>query len=60
MFAQAGDKVNEGIPLVLYTWTPSACITPLRPGDNVYWMGVENILDDSNPANQVGGENHSQ
>ena len=60
MFARAVDRVNEGIPMVLYTWTPSPYITELRPGDNVYWMGVENILDDSNPANQVGGENHSQ
>ena len=39
---------------------PSAYITQMRPGDSVYWMGVENILDDSNPANQVYGEDHSQ
>ena len=60
MFNQAVRRVNEGIPMVLYTWTPSAYITELRPGDNVYWMGVENILDDSNPAYLQGGESHSQ
>ena len=60
MFAQAVDNVGEGIPMVLYTWTPTAYITQLRPGDNVYWMGVNEILDDSNPANQEGGEKHSQ
>ena len=60
MFAQAVNRVNEGIPMVMYAWTPTMYITRLRPGDNVYWMGVENILDDSNPANQVGGETHTQ
>ena len=60
MFAQAVDNVGEGIPMVLYTWTPTAYITQLRPGDNVYWMGVNDILDDSNPAEQEGGEEHSQ
>ena len=60
MFAQAVDSANENVPMVAYTWTPSAYITQLRPGDNVYWMGVDDILDDSNPANQEGGEEHSQ
>ncbi len=60
MFAQAVDSANEGVPMVAYTWTPSAYITQLRPGDNVYWMGVDAILDDSNPANQEGGAAHSQ
>ena len=60
MFAQAVDNVGEGIPMVLFTWTPSYYITQFRPGDNVYWMGVDEILDDSNPANQEGGESHSQ
>ena len=60
MFAQALDNVDEGIPMVFYTWTPTVYITQLRPGDNVYWMGVDEILDDSNPANQEGGELHTQ
>ena len=60
MFAQAVDSANEGVPMVAYTWTPSAYITQLRPGDNVYWMGVDEILDDSNPSGTEGGEEHSQ
>ena len=60
MFAEALAKVDRGVPVVIYTWTPSAYIARLRPGDNVYWMGMERILDSSNPANQVGGEQHSQ
>ena len=60
MFAQAVDNVGEGLPMVLFTWTPSAYITELRPGDNVYWMGMERVLDGSNPANQEYGEEHDQ
>ena len=46
--------------MVAYTWTPSAYITELRLGDNVYWIGVDDVLDDSNPVGQEGGEEHSQ
>ena len=56
MWAQATDMVNEGLPVVAYTWTPSAYITTIRPGDNAYWIGLEYILDDSNPMGQDGGE----
>ena len=30
------------------------------PGVNVYWLGTDAVLDDSNPANQDGGEKHDQ
>lgn len=60
MFAQAVDAADEGLPMVIYMWTPSAYITHLRPGDNVYWLGVESILDDSNPTGFEGGEEHDQ
>ena len=60
MFAQAVDAANENLPMVIYMWTPSAYITLLRPGDNVYWLGVESILDDSNPTGFEGGEAHDQ
>ena len=56
MWAQAVDMVNEGLPVVAYTWTPSAYITQIRPGDNAYWIGLEYVLDDSNPMGQEGGE----
>ena len=60
MFAEAVAKVEAGEPAVIYTWTPTAYITQLRPGDNVYWLGVESVLDDSNPTGFEGGEAHDQ
>ena len=60
MVDQAVNNVDDDIPTVIFSWSPSAHVTLLRPGDNVYWMGVDEILDDSNPANLDGGEVHSQ
>ena len=60
MFAEATAKANAGEPMVIYTWTPSAYITELRPGDNVYWLAAEDVLDDSNPTGIEGGEGHDQ
>ena len=60
MFAEATAKVEAGEPAVMYTWAPSAYITILRPGDNVYWLAVEDVIDDSNPLGIEGGEGHDQ
>ena len=60
MFAEATVKANAGEPMVIYTWTPSAYITELRPGDNVVWLAVEEVIDDSNPTGLAGGERHDQ
>ncbi|HCB36812.1 MAG TPA: hypothetical protein DEP66_00975, partial [Acidimicrobiaceae bacterium] len=60
MFAAALDDVNAGRPAVIYTWTPSAYVTQLLPGKNVYWIGYESILDDSNPLGLEGGAELSQ
>ncbi|MDX1689666.1 MAG: glycine betaine/L-proline ABC transporter substrate-binding protein ProX [Acidimicrobiia bacterium] len=60
MAAEATAKADEGTPMVIYTWTPSAYITNLRPGDNVVWLGVKEVLDDSNPAGLDGGAEHDQ
>ena len=60
MFAQAVDNADDGKAMVMYTWTPTSYLTQLRPGDNVYWMGVENVIDDSNPLGVEGGEAWSQ
>ena len=60
MFAEAATKANAGEPAVIYTWTPSAYIAHLRPGDNVYWLAMENVLDDSNPLGLEGGEQFDQ
>ena len=60
MFAEAVAKANDGDPMVIYTWTPSYYIAQLRPGDNVVWLGVEDVLDDSNPLGLPGGEGWDQ
>ncbi len=60
MFAEAVARANAGAPMVVYTWTPSSYITQLRPGDNVVWLGVDDVLDGSNPLGREGGEGWSQ
>ena len=60
MVAEAITKANAGEPAIVYTWTPSAYITELRPGDNVVWLEVSDVIDDSNPTGVEGGEEHDQ
>jgi glycine betaine/proline transport system substrate-binding protein len=60
MMAEAVTKANAGEPMVIYTWTPSAYITQLVPGENVYWLTVDEVIDDSNPLGVEGGEGHNQ
>ncbi len=60
MVAEAVTKANAGEPMVIYTWTPSAYITQLIPGENVYWLTVDEVIDDSNPLGVEGGEGHNQ
>lgn len=60
MFAEAEAKVAEDKPIIIYTWTPSTYVSRLIPGQNVYWLGAETVLDDSNPTGQDGGEDHNQ
>lgn len=60
MVGEAVSKAQAGEPMVIYTWTPSAPITKLIPGTNVYWLAVDEVIDDSNPTNQEGGESHDQ
>ncbi|MEM9564968.1 MAG: glycine betaine/L-proline ABC transporter substrate-binding protein ProX [Actinomycetota bacterium] len=60
MVAEAVTKADAGEPAIIYTWTPSAYITQLRPGDNVLWLEVNEVIDDSNPSGVDGGEEHDQ
>ena len=60
MFAEAASRIEKDEPVVLYTWTPSSYITRVRPGDNVMWIGVEDVVDDSNPLGRDGGEEWDQ
>ena len=52
--------MTAGRPTIIYTWTPSQYIAGLQPGVDVYWMGMDRILDDSNPASLPGGEKFDQ
>ncbi len=49
MFAEAVAKVEDGEPVIVYTWSPSGYLTRLIPGENVVWLAVEheNVLDGS-------------
>ena len=60
MIAEATDRANAGEPAIIYTWTPSAYVTQMIPGDNAMWISVDNELDDSNCAGQDGGDQWAQ
>ena len=60
MFASALNDVNGGRPMLLYIWTPSVHTEQIVPGQNVVWLSVENVLDDSNPLGEDGGESYDQ
>ena len=60
MIAEATDLANAGEPMVIYTWTPSAYITQLIPGDNVMWISVEGEVTDANCSGQENAEQYAQ
>ena len=62
LFAEFVNRVRSDEPAVIYTWTPSSYVVEMVPGVDVYWLSVEedSVLDDSNPLELQGGENHSQ
>lgn len=39
-FAEAVARVNNGEPVLYYTWTPSGFVYKLPPGEDVTWVGV--------------------
>ena len=49
MVAEAVGRAADGIPFIIYTWTPSAYVTQLIPGDNAMWLAIEesSVLDGS-------------
>lgn len=56
----AVEAAGRGAPVVVAAADPSRLVTQLRPGAEMYWLGVESILDDSNPLGLHQGELHSQ
>jgi len=49
MVAEAVGRAADGVPFIIYTWTPSAYVTQLIPGDNAMWLAMEadSVLDGS-------------
>ena len=47
-------------PVVTYAWTPSRYAATLLPGHHMVWLGVDRVLDDSNPLGHPGGETWDQ
>ena len=49
MVAEAVGRAADGVPFIIYTWTPSAYVTQLIPGDNAMWLAIEedSVLDGS-------------
>jgi len=47
-------------PVVTYAWAPSGYAATLLPGRHMVWLGVEQVLDDSNPLGRLDGETWDQ
>lgn len=48
LVATAIDRVERGLPVIQYTWSPSGYLTQLVPGDTVLWLNLgahDNVLD---------------
>ncbi len=56
----AVSAVQQGVPVIVVASSPSELVAKLRPGHEVYWLGIEDFLDDSNPLGHPDGELFSQ
>ncbi len=60
MHAEAVAKLGQGTPILVYAWAPSKHLASFMPGVETVWLGVETVLDDSNPRGTLGGEGFDQ
>ncbi|WP_419551643.1 glycine betaine ABC transporter substrate-binding protein [Candidatus Poriferisodalis sp.] len=60
MIERAVGAVTADAPVAMFVGTPLALTAMLEPGVDVYWLGVEEFLDDSNPLGHLEGELFSQ
>ncbi len=47
------DRVESGLPVIQYTWSPSGYLTRLIPGETVLWLSMgtsANVLDGTTPG----------
>ena len=56
MHAAVTEHLLRDEPVVTYAWTPSPYVATLLPGRHMVWLGVDHVLDDSNPLGRPGGE----
>ncbi|WP_420608958.1 glycine betaine ABC transporter substrate-binding protein [Candidatus Poriferisodalis sp.] len=56
----AVSAIQQGIPVIAVTSSPSELVAKLRPGHEVYWLGIEDFLDGSNPLGHPDGKLFSQ
>ena len=54
VFTEAVNRVTDGEPTLAYTWTPSAYVTELVPGDNVIWLATDKPLPEQTGASALG------
>jgi glycine betaine/proline transport system substrate-binding protein len=54
VFTEAVNRVADGEPTLAYTWTPSAYVTELVPGDNVIWLATDKPLPEQTGASSLG------
>ena len=60
MHADALARARQGAPILFYAWTPGKYVDSITPGSDAVWLGVERVLDDSNPGSRPGGESWDQ
>ena len=56
MHTAVTEHLLRNEPVVTYAWAPSRYVAALRPGLHTVWLGIEHVLDDSNPLGRPGGE----
>lgn len=55
MVADTLARVNDGLPAIQYTWSPSGYLAQLIPGENVMWLslgGGEYVCDATDPCQE--------
>ena len=62
LFAEFVNRVRADEAAIIYTWTPASYVVEMVPGEDVYWLSMDedSVLDDSNPLGKTGGESHTQ
>ena len=60
MHAAVTQHLLRDEPVVTYAWAPSRYMATLLPGRHMVWLGIDHVLDDSNPLGRPDGETWDQ